>query len=416
MKISLINKWDIGGGAARAAWRLASKLQENNDLTYYVNFKESNFEYVELIDSFTENVEEEGLIQWKQIDENRTDVSSTYFSSSFVTIDDSIIEKICDSDVINLHWIEKFISPDSLKKIANSGKPIVWTLHDERPFTGGCHYTNGCYEFATNTCRNCIQLKDNSQRLAHKVLKDKIEALRNADLTVVTPSKWLGEQAKKSELFRDRRIEVIPNSLEIDVYKPIDKALAKKKLGIDPSEFVLLFGAQSAKEKRKGFDELVAAAAHFDKMRQGLSSKRVRILTFGEAAIDNWDISIPIQSLGTINEDDRLALVYSAADVFVIPSKEDNLPNTILESMACGTPVIGFDIGGIGDLVKNGKTGYLVPIVSSIGLANAMYKALVSPNLSTISTNCIDYIRINLNQSRQEHSYFDLFSNLLSKN
>lgn len=414
MKIAVVNKWDIGGGAARAAWRLASKLQQTHDLTYFVNVKESNFDYVQLVEHFTGREEEEGLCQWKKIDENRTDVSSTYFSSSFVTLDDEVITEICAHDVINLHWVEKFISPDTLKKFADSGKPIVWTLHDERPFTGGCHYTNGCYEFATNACRNCIQLKDNSDRLAHEVLTEKLAALENANLTIVTPSKWLGEQAKKSELFGKHRVEVIPNSLEIDIYKPTDKTLAKKQLGIDPNEFVILFGAQSAKEKRKGFDELVKATEHFDKLRQGLSAKPVRILTFGEAAIEGWNISIPIQSLGTISEDDKLALVYSAADVFVIPSKEDNLPNTILESMACGTPVIGFDIGGIGDLVKNDKTGYLVPLVSATGLAQAMLNTLIEEQSSLeLSANCIDFSRKKFDQNVQSHKYLDLFNNLL---
>jgi glycosyltransferase involved in cell wall biosynthesis len=413
MKISVVNKWDIGGGAARAAWRLASKLQKTHDLTYFVNVKESNFDYVHLVDRFTGKEEEEGLCQWKKIDENRTDVSSTYFSSSFVTLDDEVIDKICAADVINLHWVEKFISPDTLRKLASSGKPIVWTLHDERPFTGGCHYTNGCYEFATNACRNCIQLKDNSERLAHRVLKEKMDALENANLTIVTPSKWLGEQAKKSELFGKHRVEVIPNSLEIDIYKPTDKTLAKKQLGIDPNEFVILFGAQSAKEKRKGFDELVKATEYFDKLRQGLSAKPVRILTFGEAAIEGWHVSIPIQSLGTINEDERLALIYSAADVFVIPSKEDNLPNTILESMACGTPVIGFDIGGISDLVITDVTGSLVPVVSSIGLARAMLEFLMNEQkLLYISSYCVDFARNNFNQDKQSENYMSLFSEL----
>ncbi|UPW20064.1 glycosyltransferase [Agarivorans sp. TSD2052] len=415
MKISVVNKWDIGGGAARAAWRLASKLKQSHDLIYYVNVKESNFDYVHLVDQFIGKEEEEGLCQWKKIDENRTDVSSTYFSCSLVTLDDEVIAEICASDVINLHWIEKFISPDTLTKLANSGKPIVWTLHDERPFTGGCHYTNGCYEFSTNTCRNCIQLKDNSHRLAHKVLKDKITALKNADLTIVTPSKWLGEQAKKSELFGKHRVEVIPNSLEIDIYKPTDKTLAKKQLGIDPSEFVILFGAQSAKEKRKGFDELVKATEYFDKMRQELSARPVRILTFGEAAVEDWEISTPIQSLGTISEDEKLALVYSAADVFVIPSKEDNLPNTILESMACGTPVIGFNIGGVGDLVRNNETGFLVPIISSVGLAHAMLNSLVDEShLNKLSAYCVDFARIGYNQNVQSRNYIKLFHELLA--
>lgn len=415
MKISVLNKWDVGGGAARAAWRLCSGLDRQGfDLKYFVNIQESEFSYVHQLNFQNEENPEEDRVQYNCIDSNRTSVSNTYFSYSATDLEDHQIDLILDADIVNLHWIEKFISPNTLRKLAASNKPIVWTLHDERPFTGGCHYTNGCQEFIYNGCRNCIQIKEDPQRLAYSVLSEKIRALSNANLTIVTPSRWLGEQAKSSELFRNLRVEVIANSLDTQAFRAMDKGLAKQELGIGQDEFVILFGAQNANETRKGFKELLEATYYFCQELSFDELKKVKVMVFGDGANVKWDFPVSLIGLGTISCDKELSKVYSAADIFVIPSREDNLPNTILEAMACGTPVIGFDIGGVGDLVKRGETGYLVPIISAKGLSIAMHRAFLErERISDMSVICEDFIRQNFTQRIQVEKYHSLFSELL---
>lgn len=380
MKVVQVNTYDIQGGAARAAYRLYKGLRFiGEDCRLVVRHKLSTDDTVQRINVLIndESYIEDVLLSSVQecyINTHRTNISNTTFSFSYPGCDLSRLPLIRSADIINLHWVAYYQSPITLRKLFALGKPVVWTLHDQWAFTGGCHYSAGCrqYEIA---CRRCPQLSDDFFDLPAAVLMDKIELFEGADLTIVAPSKWLASCARKSRLFGKLRIEVIPNSLETDIYRPLSKPEAKKRFNIEPETITLLFGADFGNEKRKGFYELIDAlhqCAQEPRFKKLADEGRIKIICFGYAGSERELLDIPVISLGYLNTDDELCAAYSAADIFVLPSLEDNLPNTMLEALSCSTPVIAFDIGGIPDVVVEDETGKLSPAHDAKKLGEAI--------------------------------------------
>ena len=266
------------------------------------------------------------------------------------------VQEIQDADIINLHWVAGAMdwpgAPLSIR-----GKPIVWTLHDMNPFTGGCHYAGDCKKYIEK-CSACPQLgSDNENDLSCQVWEQKHDAYKALNINIVTPSRWLGKCAAESKLFSQFPVNVIPYGFPIDIFKPYPKAEIRKQLNISQISKVILFGANSVLNERKGFKYLLEA---FNKIPLKTGND-ITIITFGHLP---KGIKIPskysVMNFGSIADEKQIAMVYSLADVFVLPSLEDNLPNTVVEAMACGVPVVGFDIGGIPDMIEHKKTGYLV--------------------------------------------------------
>ncbi len=376
MKIVQVSTYDVRGGAARAAYRLHKGLvKTGRDCTFLARRKYSSDDTV--IAPSSNGKDERFLysaIQNQYINAHRTEISNTVFSHAYPGWDISSLSLVTTADIINLHWIAHYQSPVTLFKMFNLGKPVVWTLHDQSAFTGGCHYTAGC-EGYQNRCVDCPQLSDDPFTLPEMVLKDKLELFKTARLTIVAPSRWLADCARKSRLFKDRRIEVIPYSLETDLFKPVPKQEAKRKLDLAPDTVHILFVAEYHSEKRKGFEKLASAfqeCMRDTEFRDLVNRNQVELICTGEAGEALDSIEIPIKKMGYIKSDEKMSLAYSAADIFVLPSLEDNLPNTMLESMSCGTPVVAFDAGGIPDAVIHDKTGKLVPAGDIVQLSAAV--------------------------------------------
>ncbi len=259
-------------------------------------------------------------------------------------------------DIINLHDITLgYVQIETLAKLKC---PLVWTLHDMWAFTGGCHYSNGCDRYQ-NQCGACPQLYSQREKdLSRWIWQRKAKAWKNLNLTIVALSQWMASCVKKSPLLRDFPLEIIPNGLDLDRFKPIDKPLAKQLLGLPQDKHVILFGAMNAtSDRRKGFHHLYPALRKID---QDQWHGKIQLVIFGAARPNHEpDFGYPTQYLGKLNDDISLALAYSAADVFIAPSQEDNLPNTVLEALACGTPCVAFKIGGMPDLIDHQQNGYL---------------------------------------------------------
>lgn len=424
MKVAILNTSDISGGAARAAYRLHKGIAiTNNNSTMVVKYKYSNDPYVHQVIPQHPNYSIEAsifqAIQQIAINQNRTPISDTLFSFPYPGYDISNTTIIKAADVINLHWINNFQSVETISKLLALGKPVIWTLHDQWPFTGGCHYSAGCEEY-TNRCKACPQLKDNKYDLPFNVQQNKIRKYKKNNLTIVTPSKWLADCARKSTVFSDLRVEVIPNSIEIDVFKPISKEQAKVSLGIIPDAITLLFGSDSNKSPRKGFDQLLKSILHciqHDYVKELIEKRRLNMLTFGRGDEGLRNVGIPVVSLAHIDSDEKLANIYSAADIFLLPSLEDNLPNTMLESMACGTPIVAFEVGGIPDAIQNGVTGYLAPCFSSDRFGDFMVNLITNESIRTqMSLNCRELIRNNFQINHQADKYLELFDDILKDN
>jgi glycosyltransferase involved in cell wall biosynthesis len=322
-------------------------------------------------------------VQERYINANRTNLSNTIFSLPYPGYDLSGLPEVVGADVLNLHWVAYYQSPFTIKSLLLLGKPVVWTLHDQWAFTGGCHYSAGCENYMLD-CSNCPQLASDPFSLPAGVLKDKMELFAGLTLTVVSPSRWLAECVRKSALFGRSRVEVIANGLETDVFRPMSKMRAKRLLGLSPDTMTVLFGAEFGSEKRKGFKELADSIGHCFSdpwFEARVREDKVRILCFGQPDERIDSLKVPVISLGYLQTDQKVREAYNAADIFIQSSMEDNLPNTVLEAMSCGTPVIGFNVGGIPDMVQDGLEGRIVPAGDAAGMANAIVGLLSNPNM-----------------------------------
>lgn len=262
------------------------------------------------------------------------------------------VQEIQEADIINLHWVGGVLDYPNLPAMLGN-KPVVWTLHDMNPFTGGCHYAAGCQKYKTG-CGACPQLgSDQDADLSQSVWKQKQDAYKSLNIQVVTPSQWLGGCARESALFSRFPVEVIPYGFPLDRFKPYPNV---KIQNIPESAKIVLFGADSLGNQRKGFAYLLEALKKLSEK----SRHQYYLMTFGSLPQGlKIPSNYPVLNAGQVGDENQLAAIYSAAHVFVLPSLEDNLPNTVVEALACGTPVVGFDIGGIPDMVVHQETGFL---------------------------------------------------------
>ncbi|PKM82457.1 MAG: glycosyl transferase [Firmicutes bacterium HGW-Firmicutes-14] len=258
--------------------------------------------------------------------------------------------------LVHLHWIcGGFLRIESLAKL---NRPLVWTLHDSWAFTGGCHIPLECRRYR-ESCGRCPVLKSsNPGDLSNWVMARKKKAWNGLNPAVVTPSRWLAGCARASSLFSRYRVEVIPNGIDLNIYKPVEKMQARDTLGLPRDKKLILFGAvNSTSDPNKGFQFLEPALRRLSKSGWG---EKARILVFGGREPSHKpDLGLPAVYFGTVYDEADLVTLYSAADAFVAPSMQENLPNTVMEALACGTPCVAFNIGGIPDLIKHEQNGYL---------------------------------------------------------
>lgn len=271
-----------------------------------------------------------------------------------------------DCDVVHLHWVQNSFIP--FHNFARIQQPLVMTIHDTWTFTGGCHYPRGCEQY-TAGCAQCPHMEGLGRWLIPRVLKMKKRAYSAAAINFITPSKAFFDMARSSSLLAGCQVHHIPYAINTAVYAPLERELARKLLDIDQEGPVLLFGAVAAtSDHRKGYDLLLEALRRLPMY----FSQPLRLLVFGASSGEEAIGSYPIQYLGALHDDLTLRAAYASADVFVCPSREDNLPNTVLESLACGTPVAAFSVGGIPDMVEDGVNGSLAAPEDADALARSI--------------------------------------------
>jgi glycosyltransferase involved in cell wall biosynthesis len=358
MKVCLISHADSQAGAGIAAYRLHEGLKKNNITSTMLVANKTT-------DDFTVLGANSKLDKaWGKIAPTLDSLPLKAYSEreqqsfSLQWIPDKINYQITqiNPEIINLHWINcGYLNIENITKFK---QPIIWTLHDMWAFTGGCHYNGDCQNYI-NSCGNCPQLNSNKENdLSRWVWKRKQRAWQNLNLTVITPSHWLAKCAASSSLFKDTKIEIIPNGIDINKYKSIDKSIARSILGLPQDKQLILFGAISAtSDTRKGFHLLESA---LKQLSQAGWENRIELVIFGASQPQDLPkIGFKSHYLGRLNDDISLSLVYSAADIFIAPSLQDNLPNTIIESLSCSTPCVAFNIGGIPDIIDHQQNGYL---------------------------------------------------------
>lgn len=300
--------------------------------------------------------------------------SGELFSPSILSYGRPDAELLARADVVCLHWIAgAFLRPAQL---ASLRKPLVWRLSDLWPFTGGCHYPGACRGFE-HACGCCPVLGSGSERdLSRLGHRQRARAYRELDLTIVAPSSWIAREARSSSLFARMRVEEIPTGIELDTFRPQNKNAARARFCLPEHEDVLLFGALGGLgDPRKGFADLVRTLEAWAPRR---GERPARLVVFGGGGEAPGEIAgLPVRDVGRIDEREALAALYAAADVLIAPFGEDNLPNVVLEAIACGTPVAAYAAGGVPDAVRPGRSGALAPIGNSNALAEALARTLV---------------------------------------
>lgn len=292
------------------------------------------------------------------------------------------------ADVIHLHWINQgMLSMRNLRKILSSGKPVVWTMHDMWPFTGICHYAGDCRQYSMQ-CHHCPLLnKGLAKDLSFQIFNRKKRLFDNSRITFVGCSRWMENMAKKSALVQTQSFTNIPNAIDTEVFKPMDKSTIRKKYNLPQDMKLLLFGAMNINDKRKGIDYLIASCQLLATLHPDLM-KKIGIVVFGSNTTQYSSLfPFPCFPLHYINKESELAEIYNAVDLFVTPSLQDNLPNTIMESLACGTPCVGFNIGGIPEMIDHLSNGYVAKYQSSEDLADGILHILTHPNADELRNN-----------------------------
>ncbi len=418
MKILLLNTYDGNGGAARAAYRLHQALSNagvKSSFTVFYKFSDN-----QNIHTFTNNLLGKlravfNIFASRYIQKFITNSKKIPFSTLHFGVDISNHPMVKEADIIHLHWINHgFLSVKSLEKLFALGKPIVFTMHDSFLFTGGCHVRYSCTAYL-HSCGNCPALKNpNKTDISAKQWQLKNRLLSNKTISIISPSKWLQQDAKKSSILQSKEIVNIPNAIETLVFKPQDKAEARKKLGLNPDKFFMLSGfAQSAYDGHKGNSYLQESLQLFSTK---IPSNTAEILIFGNRKNDNkQELNLPTTFLGVINEDEKLALFYAAADVFLVPSLEDNLPNTVMESMSCGTPVVAFTTGGIPEMIEHKSNGYLAKYTSVEDFTDGILWIYNHPNKTELTKAAREKVLANYTFESVADKHIQLYKKLINK-
>lgn len=319
------------------------------------------------------------------------------------------------ADILHLHWINfGYLSISGLRALLLLNKPIVWTLHDQWAFTGGCHYARGCTHYLSH-CHTCPYLKQPGERdLSYQVFEQKKRLFEQANLYFTPPSRWLADEAMRSSLLRRFPFRVIPYAIDQQTFRPIDRAQASARFDLPPTGRPrLLFGSASVNDPRKGFRYFAEALTLLHEQRPDLMPE---ILVFGKGRSYLFDeLLYPVQHLGLLTSPDDIVAAYNAADAMVVPSLEDNLPNTVIESLACGTPVVAFATGGIPEMIEPGRNGFLASTGSSAELANGLALVLTHPDPMGLRQAAREWAEANFSETVVADQHLELYQLLLSE-
>lgn len=378
LRVLHISTSDILGGAAKAAFRLHQGLR-NNGIKSFMLVQEKNVnndtvygpesDFQKFFSKFRPYIDRLPLWLYGK------SIKSPYHVE---WLSDSIEKKIkdIDPDIIHLHWVcGGFVN---LKTIRTIKKPIVWTLHDMWPFTGGCHYSGDCKAY-TLKCGCCPQLGSKNEYDLSRLNWRRKRKWDRLNIMAVSPSRWIGECAKESSLFKNVGIDWIPNGIDFSTYKPGDKNVIRNILNLPVNKKIILSGAfKAANDVRKGFSNFKSIV---EKLDEWGCLKDVVLVFFGKVQKHNFsENDVPTRYFDYLHDDISLSLLYAAADVFVLPTTEDNLPNTILEALACGTPCVSFEVGGVPEMIQHKKNGYLAQLFNVNDLSHGIRWVLEDPD------------------------------------
>lgn len=355
------------------------------------------------------------VVEEAYVHDNRTELSNTHFSLDLWGASICEDPRVCEADIIHLHWVAGFLSTRSLREIASLGKPVCWTAHDMRPITGGCHFSAGCEGYQSR-CASCPQLREDPLQLALATQEAMAEAIASLNSTFVAPSQWLQNQIQRSAAARGRAVEYIPYGVNLEMFRPVDKSAARQRLNMAPGAAYILLGAHDFRERRKGLPvaiEILERIGREPVYAEKIAAGQWKVVCAGDSApeeIGNWKV----ERLGYLSPE-RMADLYAAADVFLFTATEDNLPNTILEALASGLPVVAQNVGGVPDMVIPDSNGVLFPVGDSNAAANALIDLLGNPEKRRVmGRSARQTVESGFSPERQAQAYIALYEQMLS--
>lgn len=398
---------DNAGGSGRSAYRIHSGLRRLGVTSrMLVARKRSNDDQVRVINQNH---------RWYRLADRAARSIATFLSLQHLVVPSSRRLRhdpwVKETDIIQVFncW-GGFFSYRALPALSRLA-PVVWRLSDQWLFTGHCNYSYDCERWKIG-CGRCPYVKEeealtfDTTRLLWSI---KQRTLRNATLHVVAPSTWILSLARQSPLLQGKPITYIPNGVDGSVFYPRDKIDARKTLGLRPDSIIILFGSYSLGSKRKGGRQLIEALHRID-------TGQVELVCFGNPSASLPVANVPVHFTGYIENDRVLAAMYSLADVYVLPTLADNLPNSVLEAMACGCPVVSFRVGGLPDAIAHMENGYLAEAGNALDLADGIQRIIQDESLrEQMSRRSVETVRRKFSQENEARAFLSLYQSILSQ-
>ncbi len=413
MRVLIVNTSERTGGAAVAAHRLMEALNGNGvKAKMLVGTKESDSLHVCEIPCrgrMCWHFLWERLCVWMHLHLRRRHLFEIDMANAGSDI--TRLPEFLEADIIHLHWINQgLLSLSSIRRILESGKPVVWTMHDIWPATAICHLTLDCERFKT-ACQYCRLLPGGgaASDLSATVWRRKQRLLNGRRITFVACSQWLADEARQSALLKGQTVCTVPNPINTHIYCPGDKTTARKCLSLPPNDRIILFVAQRATNPNKGMQYLVEACRLLAKQYPDMKEHTTVAVLGGHAEEVTAQLPFRALSLGYVSDEHRIVSIYQAADVFVLPSLSENLPNTIMEAMACGLPSVGFRVGGIPEEIDHRQNGYVADYCSADDLAAGIRWALFEADSEMVGRACLDKVSHCYSMQHVARQYIEVY-------
>ena len=418
MKVLIVNTSEKTGGAALAANRLKDALNNNGVKAKML-----------VRDKLTDDITVVGLShtlrnQLHFLWERWTIFWHLHFSRKHLFeidiansgVDITKLPEFKEADIIHLSWINQgMLSLKGIRKILDSGKPVVWTMHDIWPATGICHITLNCLRYQSY-CGNCRFLPNggSTNDLSNKVLQRKKKMLEGRNIMFITCSKWLEKEASKSAILAGQQVFSIPNPIDTHVFHPTDRKQARINAGLPLDKKIILFASQRVTNVNKGISYLIEACHKLAKDYPEIVNKTAIAILGGHAENLREEFDFEVYELGYINDTQRIVDVYNASDVFVLPSLSENLPNTIMEAMACGVPCVGFKVGGIPEEIDHKVNGYVAKYRDATDLAQGLHWILEEADYQDLSSSAITKVQRSYSQRSVALQYINIYNEAMA--
>ena len=419
MRVLIINTSEKTGGAAVAANRLMEALNNNGvKAKMLVRDKQTDSLTVVGLDGRMRN-------KWNFLWERWCVFCRMRFSRKHLFevdianagTDITGLREFKEADVIHLSWINQgMLSLGGIRKILESGKPVVWTMHDFWPATAICHYPRSCKAYASQGCANCQYLPGHGSRhdMAHRVWKRKERIWRAHNIIFVTCSRWLASAVKGSGLLAGKTVTSIPNPIDTREFRPADKTDARRRLSLPTDKRLILFVSQRTTDKRKGMRYMIEACQRLAEADPAMKETAAAVILGGHSEDFAGELPFNVYPIGYVSDTRKMVDVYNAADLFVLPSLEDNLPNTVMEAMACGVPCVGFNTGGVPEMIDHRRNGYIAAYKDAQDLAEGMRWVLSEADYDGLSREAVHKISTAYSQQSVALKYIDVYNQAIA--